>query len=118
MDKSTDPIEKGIWHTIGVRDASKDGSCWRPVPGAVMPIHQAKSYYDNGELEMMQRRDGGSFLLMICLRQKRDARRIAWFFKPEADFEAELEAKRKELARRRINYPSSRRSPARRETVL
>ena len=109
MTKDIRDIERNTWLTIATRDASKDGAGWKAAPGAVMGVQDAKQHYDNGLLEMAQRRLGDTLSLVIMVRRRQDKERSSWFFRPESEWDSKVAEKRKEMARIRINYPTEQR---------
>ena len=109
MTKDIRDIELNVWFTIATRDVSKDGAGWKAAPGAIISVQDAKQAYDNGLLDMSQRRLGNTFSLLIIRRRRADKERQSWFYKPESEWDRKVAEKRKEMARIRINYPTEQR---------
>ena len=55
-------------------------SGWRPSEGAPLTVQQARRLYDDGLIEMTQRRVGpGIFEQMVVRRKQVDGERVPWF---------------------------------------
>lgn len=76
-----DRLRDDRWTVIATQElAAMTWSGWRSAEDAPLSINQAQVLYDEGLIEIAQRRDAPSRLTLVAIRRRRvDAKRIPWF---------------------------------------